>query len=136
MDCLFCKIVKGEISSAKVYEDNYVLAFLDISPNTEGHCLVIPKQHFEDMFAIDSETLKKVTIVVKNLATKIKESLGAKGMNITNNNGQIGDQLVPHFHFHIIPRYENDGLVMYGPRPGKEKKLTKEEQEKILAKIK
>lgn len=135
MDCVFCKIIAGEIPSAKVFEDNDTLAFLDASPDTKGHCLVVSKKHFETIFDIDEEILKKVMVTLKAVALKIKDSLGAQGMHIANNNGILGGQIVSHFHIHIIPRYENDGLVMYGPRPKKDKNISLKELEKIAEKI-
>ena len=135
MSCIFCKIVSGEISTVKVFEDDDTLAFLDVNPDTEGHCLVIPKKHFETIFDIDGEILKKVMATLKTVALKIKDSLGAEGMHIANNNGILGGQIVSHFHMHIIPRYENDGLIMYGPRPKKDEKISLEELQKIAEKI-
>lgn len=119
MDCLFCKIAHGEISSAKIYEDDTVVAFLDIIPNTPGHTLVIPKKHFENVFDIDDITLEKVFVTGKKIAHQVTEKLGAMGVHLANNNGFHASQVVPHFHLHIIPRYENDGLTMYGPRHDK-----------------
>jgi len=136
MDCIFCKIAKGEIDSAKIWENEDVMAFLDASPDTKGHCLVVPKKHFEDIFDIDREILKKIIVAVQDISVKIKESLGALGVNIASNNKGISGQIVPHFHMHIIPRYEGDGLVMYGPRPEKIKKESLEDLRNIAAQIK
>jgi len=110
MDCLFCKIASGEIDSAKIYEDNDVVAFLDAFPFSKGHSLVIPKKHFTDIHEIDSEVLKKVAVTFKNVATRIKDVLGADGIRISQSNGTVAGQVVFHIHFHAIPRYENDGL--------------------------
>ncbi len=109
-DCIFCKIVAGEIPSFKVYEDNDVLAFLDIKPATKGHTLVIPKQHFENVFDVSEEALQKVAVVAKKLSAKIKNVLSADGIRLSQSNGKAAGQDVMHFHLHIIPRYENDGL--------------------------
>lgn len=103
--CIFCKIVKGEIESKKVFENGDVLAFLDVNPKTPGHCLVIPKAHFENIFDIDPEILRKVMEAVKNISIDIKKSPKVGGVNLENNSGQGTGQEVPHFHFHIIPRY-------------------------------
>jgi histidine triad (HIT) family protein len=134
-DCVFCRIVSGEIPAAKVYEDDSVLAFLDANPDTPGHTLVVPKQHFENVFDIDESALQKVVAVGKRLAVDMKKNLNAVGINLANNNGKHAHQIVFHFHLHVIPRYENDGLEMYGPR-NKEQKPTAEELEIIAEKIK
>ncbi|OGZ68772.1 MAG: hypothetical protein A3D44_02130 [Candidatus Staskawiczbacteria bacterium RIFCSPHIGHO2_02_FULL_42_22] len=132
MDCIFCKIVSGEIDSAKVFEDEHVLAFLDVNPNTRGHCLVIPKIHVEDIFDISEDVLQKVIVVGRALAIKMKDALNADGVHLSNNNGIHAGQIVHHFHLHVIPRYKDDALVMYGPRPDNSadmeelKKLAKE----------
>lgn len=112
-NCLFCKIIKGEIPSYKIYEDDEVYAFLDISQVTRGHTLVIPKKHYQDIFEIDAKTMAKVYEKVNTLANDICTKLGAKGVNILNNNKEIAGQTVFHFHVHIIPRYdENDKIVV------------------------
>jgi histidine triad (HIT) family protein len=132
-DCIFCKIASGQIPSAKVYEDETVFAFLDIMPNTPGHTLVIPKQHFENVFDIDELVLQKIVATGKMLAGKMKTNLGATGVNLANNNGAHAHQVVFHFHLHVIPRHENDGLEMYGMRP--QGKPSLEELKKIAEKI-
>ena len=110
MACIFCKIVKGEIPSAKVYEDNGVFAFLDIKPFTKGHCLIISKKHFENIFDITEDALQKVFVAAKKLSEKIKNVLHADGIRLSQSNGKSAGQEVMHFHLHIIPRYNNDGL--------------------------
>ena len=109
MDCIFCKIANGEIDSAKVFENEKIFAFLDINPLTRGHCLVVPKQHFENIFDIDKDMLKEIIVIAKEISEKIKRSLGAKGVNLLNSNGKEAEQSVFHFHLHIVPRYEDDG---------------------------
>lgn len=110
--CLFCKIIKGEIPCYKIYEDAYFLAFLDISQATPGHTLVIPKKHYETIFTMDEELCKKMLLVVKNVAHLLKKKLGVNSINILNNSGENAGQTVPHFHIHLIPRYENDGITL------------------------
>ncbi len=127
MDCIFCKIVSGEIPSKKVYEDNDIIAFLDINPANQGHTLVIPKKHFESIHDIDDDTLKKLVSVVKLIADRIKNNLNADGINIIQNNGQYAGQLVNHIHFHIIPRFKGDNVVITYQR----KQLTEQEFEEI-----
>lgn len=109
-DCIFCKIITGEIPSVKVYEDDEVLAFLDAAPFSRGHSLVIPKKHFENIYEIDEESLKKVIVSSKNISVKIKNALSADGIRISQSNGVVAGQAVFHIHFHIIPRYQDDGL--------------------------
>ncbi|MBI2049918.1 MAG: HIT family protein [Candidatus Staskawiczbacteria bacterium] len=112
MDCVFCKIAKGEIDSAKVAEDEKILAFLDVNPLTRGHCLIIPKEHFENIFDINPDVLKEIIVSAKKLADQIKNNLGVKGVNLVNASGKFAEQSVFHFHLHIVPRYEGDGLNM------------------------
>ncbi|MDM5197700.1 MULTISPECIES: HIT family protein [Fictibacillus] len=109
--CIFCKIVKGEIPAYKVYEDENVVAFLDISQVTKGHTLVIPKSHHKDVFALPSETAGKLFSAVPQIATAIKEAFDPIGLNVLNNNGEAAGQSVFHYHVHIIPRYgKGDGF--------------------------
>ncbi len=113
-NCIFCNIVKGEIEGAKIWEDDDVLALLDIHPLTKGHCLVIPKKHFENIFDIDEEILKKIIVEAKHISGKLKNALSADGIRLSQSNGKAAGQAVFHFHLHIIPRYENDGLPLGG----------------------
>ena len=109
--CVFCKIIKGEIPSKKIYEDDDVLAILDISQATLGHTLVLPKKHYENLFSIENNDYLKVMEKVKMLAKAITSALNASGCNILNNCGELAGQSVMHFHVHIIPRYENDNAI-------------------------
>ena len=110
--CIFCSIVKGDIPSYKVYEDDLFLAFLDISQAEVGHTLVVPKKHFDNLLEMDDETAQKMIVLVKKLANKVKRATNASGVNILNNTGAAAGQSVNHIHFHIIPRYDNDDLVI------------------------
>lgn len=112
MDCIFCKIAKGEIPCAKVYEDKDILAFLDIEPASKagGHTLVIPKKHYESITDIPDALLSKAVKVVKKVGKALM--IDSHGFNIVLNNKKAAGQLVPHAHFHIIPRNENDGLSL------------------------
>lgn len=110
MDCIFCKIAKGKIPSFKVYESNNVLSFLDINPLTKGHCLVIPKEHFENIFYIDKNILEEVISVGKIVSEKINKNLNSDGIRLSQSNGKVAGQEVMHFHLHIIPRYKDDGI--------------------------
>lgn len=129
--CIFCKIVSNEIPSYKVYEDDFVLAFLDVAPVNYGHVLVIPKKHYANMEEISDDDLCRVITVVKKVGGSLKESFGASGYNIQENNDAIAGQVVSHLHFHLIPRLENDGLALWdGGRYGDG------EMEEVLKKIK
>lgn len=135
MDCIFCKIANGEIDSAKVFEDDNVLAFLDVSPLTKGHCLVIPKAHFENIFNADENVLKNIISAAKNISNQIKTNLGAKGVNLVNASGEKAEQSVFHFHLHIVPRYENDGLKMNDWWKTKAQKSDLEELKRLAEEI-
>src|SRR3989338_6667605 len=111
-ECIFCKIIRGEIPSKKVYDDKDVLAFLDINPANPGHVLVVPKKHADDITKSDDEDLAKAMKVVKNITASLKERMSAIGVNVVQNNGKHAGQLVAHTHFHVIPRYENDMVII------------------------
>ncbi|BAI81358.1 histidine triad family protein [Deferribacter desulfuricans SSM1] len=110
MDCIFCKIISGEIPSAKVYEDDDFIAILDIRPVHLGHTLLIPKKHFRNIYDTDKEIGEKIYPVLVKLANAIKSALNCDGLNIVQNNEPAGGQEVFHSHIHLIPRYENDGI--------------------------
>jgi histidine triad (HIT) family protein len=110
-DCIFCKIVNGEVPSAKVFENEHVFAFLDLSQITKGHTLVIPKVHKENIFELTPEIASKVFEVVPQIANSIKKQFQPEGLNLLNNNGALAGQSVFHYHMHIIPRYgKGDGF--------------------------
>ncbi len=111
-DCLFCKIVRGEIPSKKVYDDKNTIAFLDINPATPGHVLVVPKKHAEDITKIGEEELSDSIVVVKKISGLLMEKMNAIGVNVVQNNGKHAGQLVSHIHFHVIPRYPNDNVII------------------------
>ena len=110
-DCVFCGIAEGEVPSFKVYEDEQVLAYLDINPFAKGHTLVIPKEHSKGLLDTDDETLAAVISRVKKVAAHVAASLGCDGFNILQNNGEAAGQTVRHLHFHIVPRWTGDPLV-------------------------
>lgn len=103
--CIFCKITNGEIPSAKVYEDDHVYAFLDISQVTKGHTLVIPKIHKENIFELDADMTGPLFQSVKKVADALQAAFSPKGLNLLNNNGETAGQTVFHYHIHLIPRY-------------------------------
>lgn len=110
MDCIFCKIIAGEIPAIKVLDEEKVFAFMDINPASRGHMLVVPKNHVESIFEISEADLSSVMGAVKRCAGAVKEALGAEGITVLQLNGKASDQLVPHLHVHIMPRWENDGM--------------------------
>lgn len=113
--CVFCKMVAGEIATAKVYEDEVVLAFLDIGPISDGHTLVIPKQHCRQVHECDPETLSTVAARLGKIAGAVMTAMEAEGYNILVNNGRAAGQVVEHVHFHIIPRKTGDRVLAGWP---------------------
>ena len=107
-DCIFCKIVAGEIPARKVDEDDRTIAFLDINPGTHGHALVIPKEHARDLLELEPDELAAVMQAAQRLAKRMPEALGAEGVNLINSCGAVAWQTVFHFHVHVIPRYSYD----------------------------
>ncbi|HLD27888.1 MAG TPA: HIT family protein [Patescibacteria group bacterium] len=116
MDCIFCKIVAGELPAYKIYEDKRFLAFLDINPVNKGHVLVIAKEHYQSFAETPHDVLKDLIVKIQDVSKAMTEALGLKGFNVVNNNGAVAGQLVEHLHFHIIPRLAGDNLH---PWPGK-----------------
>ncbi len=110
--CIFCKFAKKEIETAIIYENDHIIAFPDINPAGVllGHTLVVPKKHFDTIDEVEEEYLKEAIIAIKNLTKAIKKMSGAEGINILQNNGKAAGQLIPHVHFHIIPRKHGDGI--------------------------
>lgn len=116
-NCIFCRIANGEIPSRTVYEDGRFRAILDLGPATKGHALILPKEHYEDLFAMPEELAAEAMKLAKRLAGIQKERLKADGLNLVQNNGAAAGQTVRHFHIHLIPRYEGDGQTI-GWKPG------------------
>ena len=112
-NCVFCAIAEGEIPSFKVYEDDLVLAYLDINPFTKGHALVIPKAHTSGLLDTSDETLASIISRVKKVASHLKASLPCDGFNILQNNGESAGQTVMHLHFHIVPRYGKSAEISF-----------------------
>jgi histidine triad (HIT) family protein len=118
-DCIFCKIVAGELSASIVDEDEHTIAFMDINPATRGHALVIPRAHATDLLEIEPAQLAAVSVAARRLAARAKERLGADGVNVINSCGAAAWQTVFHFHLHVIPRYQGDPLRLpWTPAPG------------------
>ncbi len=110
MECIFCKIVKGDIPCAEVYSDENILAFLDIAPISKGHTLIIPKKHYENLFDLPSVLGNDLISAMQKVGKAIMEATGATGINVVMNNYASAGQIVPHAHIHLIPRIEGDGL--------------------------
>ncbi len=118
-DCIFCKIVAGELPASVVDEDEHTLSFMDISPATPGHALVIPRAHARDLLEIEPAELGAVARAAQRLALRMKQDLGADGVNLINSCGAAAWQTVFHFHVHVVPRYEGDPLKLpWVPAPG------------------
>lgn len=111
-NCIFCKIANGEIPSNTIYEDDNFRVILDNGPATKGHALVLPKQHYENLFELPEDVAAGAMKVAKNVAATMKEKLSCDGLNLIQNNGECAGQSVMHFHLHVIPRYRNDGQHM------------------------
>src|SRR3989338_11493803 len=135
MDCIFCKIIKGELPSFKVYEDDVTLAFLDIRPVNPGHTLIVPKRHSKNLFDVPSEDWVAVAKVVRDLAHVVEKAVAADGINININNREHSGQVVDHAHVHIIPRFKGDGFKLWTQRQYKEGEA-ESTLEKIRASVK
>lgn len=126
-DCIFCKIANGEIPSSTIYEDEDFRIFLDLNPAARGHALLVPKEHFNDLFDMNDELCQKAMALAKKLAGRMKEALGCDGFNLVQNNGAAAGQTIFHFHLHLIPRYEGDTAgITWNP-----KKASPEELEEL-----
>lgn len=132
-DCIFCKIAAGEIPARTIYEDNEFRVILDASPASKGHALILPKEHYANIYEIDEEIIAKAAKLGKRLAAHMTKTLGCDGFNIVQNNGEVAGQTVFHFHMHLIPRYKemkNDDILHWTHEA-----LTDEEQDGICAKL-
>ncbi|WP_075721818.1 HIT family protein [Roseburia sp. 499] len=108
-ECIFCKIAAGEIPSKTIYEDEQFRVIMDISPATKGHALILPKEHYANLYEIPEEVAADAMKLAKKLAKKMTDALQCDGFNLIQNNGEVAGQTVFHFHMHLIPRYKNDG---------------------------
>jgi len=116
-NCIFCKIVNGEIPSRQVYEDELFRVIMDVSPATKGHVLILTKKHYRNIFDLADLEASRLLVLAKRIAVAMKEGLACDGINIIQNNEAVAGQSVFHFHLHIIPRYENDGQnMLWTPR--------------------
>lgn len=135
-NCIFCKIIAGQIPSAVVYEDEDFRAILDIAPSHKGHTIVLPKYHAANLFELPDDIAAKALPVIKKIASAIKEETGCDGINILQNNGAAAGQSVFHLHFHIIPRFEKDGILPVWPQGSYKDGEAAEMAEKINQRIK
>lgn len=120
-DCIFCKIVAGEIPADKIYEDQNVMAFMDIRPVSKGHVLVVPKNHSQDILEVNETDLHNTIVAARRISEAVVKATAADGFTISTNRGEVAGQTVFHLHFHIIPRYRKDGLA---PWPHQESEST------------
>ena len=129
-DCIFCKLANGIYPTNSIYEDENFNVILDAGPATKGHALILPKEHYANLFELPDETAAKVMVLAKKMATHMKEKLNCDGFNLVQNNGPCAGQTVFHFYYHLIPRYEDDGQnILWEPR------TVKEEDQKELCKL-
>ena len=129
-DCIFCKILAGDLPATIVDEDERTISFMDIAPATRGHALVIPRVHAEDLLSVAREDLLAVALAAQRLALRVKERLGADGVNLLNSCGAVAWQTVFHFHVHVIPRYSGDPLRLpWVPAPGDPHEISAAAQE-------
>ena len=134
-DCIFCKIVAGQVPSIKIYENELVLVFMDVGPISEGHTLVIPKKHFEKLDECPAEILSDISVVLGRVAKAVSQAMASDGYNVLCNNGRAAGQLVEHVHFHIIPRTKDDSVFNRWPSFEYEQGRAEEIAEKICAKL-
>lgn len=127
-NCIFCKIANGEIPSRTLYEDEKFRVIMDLGPATRGHSLILPKEHYANLYEIPEDLAADAAKLAKKLAIRMTEKLGADGFNIIQNNNEAAGQTVPHYHVHLIPRYQNDGQhILWNPG-----ELPAEEMDEIL----
>lgn len=111
-NCIFCKIAAGDIPSATVYEDEDFRVIMDIEPASKGHALILPKEHYANLYELPEELAAKALIVAKKVITKMTDVVGCDGYNVLQNNGEVAGQTVFHFHMHLIPRYKDDDVTI------------------------
>ena len=130
-NCIFCKLANGDIPTATLYEDDDFRVILDAGPASKGHALILPKEHYKNLYELDDEIAAKALVLAKKMITKLTDVLGCDGSNIVQNNGEVAGQTVFHFHIHLIPRYEGDEVGL-GWKMGE---LTDEVRDEILSKL-
>jgi histidine triad (HIT) family protein len=135
-ECIFCKMVKKQIPVALVHEDDSTFAFLDINPIAKGHTLVVTKKHYENLLATDKNDLKVLIETIQKVSAAIVKAMGAEGFNVLMNTGEVAGQLIPHVHFHVVPRFKDDNVpIGNAPRGKYEENEIQEIMEKIRNEI-
>lgn len=112
-DCIFCKLANGEFPTSTIYEDDDFRVIMDLGPATKGHAIILPKEHFDNLYELDDKIASKVLVLAKKMAHKMTNALGCDGFNIVQNNGTEAGQTVFHFHMHLIPRYKDDNAIEF-----------------------
>jgi histidine triad (HIT) family protein len=130
-DCIFCKVLGGDLPSERIYEDEHTVAVMDINPWTRGHAVVIPRKHAENLFEIEDDELEHVAVAAKRVATAMRDRLDCDGVNLLQSNGAAAWQTIFHLHFHVIPRYEDDPLEL----PTRPKQASPEELAEVAREI-
>ena len=130
-NCIFCKIAAGDIPSATIYEDDDFRVILDIEPASNGHALILPKEHYANLYELPDELAAKALVVAKKVISKMTDIVGCDGYNVLQNNGETAGQTVFHFHMHLIPRYEKDDVTI----SWKQGTITEELKEEIVSKM-
>lgn len=130
-NCIFCKLANGDIPTATLYEDDDFRVILDAGPASKGHALILPKEHYKNLYELDDEIAAKALVLAKKMITRLTDVLGCDGYNIVQNNGEVAGQTVFHFHIHLIPRYEGDEVGL-GWKMGE---LADEVRDEILSKL-
>lgn len=130
-NCIFCKIAAGDIPSATIYEDDDFRVILDIEPASKGHALILPKEHYANLYELPDELAAKALVVAKKVISKMTDIVGCDGYNVLQNNGETAGQTVFHFHMHLIPRYEKDDVTI----SWKQGTITEELKEEIVFKM-
>lgn len=115
-DCVFCRIIRGELDSATIYEDESTLAFMNLRQSNEGHVLVVPRRHFEQIYDLDEDTASALASTVCKVARAVRRVYAPEGLSIWQSNGPAAYQEVPHVHWHVLPRYKDDGLLVVYPK--------------------
>jgi histidine triad (HIT) family protein len=134
-DCLFCRIINGDIPSSKVYEDEFVYAFLDIAPGFPGHTLIVPKKHYKNILDMDAKETSHIFAAVQKIAPAMMKVTGAEGFHVLQNNNEAAGQTVFHTHFHVIPRKADDGMTLWTPTSYENKEKMLEMAQKIRNEI-
>lgn len=131
-DCIFCKLANGDIPTTKLYEDDDFTVILDANPATKGHCLILPKQHYANIYEMPEDLTAKAFVLAKKIATKMTKAMNCDGFNIVQNNGEVAGQTVFHFHIHLIPRYKGGEEIVAN---WKQHELTDEWKDEIVKKF-